>query len=116
FVASIRLDAVGAGRPPRFAPLPEHPASQRDLVFLIDRGIESEAVVRAAARAAGSLAVQVRVFDRYSGQGIPEGKLSLGLRLVLQAPDRTLAQQEVDAVAERVVAEIGKRFGASLRA
>ncbi len=116
FVASIRLDAVGAGRPPRFAPLPEHPASQRDLVFLIDRGIESEAVVRAAARAAGSLAVQVRVFDRYSGQGIPEGKLSLGLRLVLQAPDRTLAQQEVDAVAERVVAEIGKRFGATLRA
>jgi phenylalanyl-tRNA synthetase beta chain len=114
-VAEVRLDGLPVAKAPKFAPLPEYPGSWRDLVFLFDRHVKAEDIVNSTVRAGGKLVSEARIFDRYMGKGVPEGKVSLGVRFALQAPDRTLTQQDSDAASEAIVAEMGKRFGAVLR-
>ncbi len=116
FVAELELARLPGARRPKFAPLPEFPGVERDLVFLFDRDVRAEDVLAAARKAGGSLLADARIFDRYAGQGVPEGKVSLGVRFTLQAPDRTLTQAESDAVSDAIVAAMEQRFGASLRA
>ncbi len=116
YVAELWLDALPAGRRPKFAPLPEHPFSQRDLALLFDRGVSAEQVVQTARKAGGKLLAEAWVFDRYEGEGVPAGKASIGLRLVIGAPDRTLSQEEVDAVAAEVGGALEKRLGGEPRA
>jgi phenylalanyl-tRNA synthetase beta chain len=115
FVAEIALDGLPAARAPKFAPLPEFPGSSRDLVFLFDRHVRAEDIVQAAVKAGGKLVTEARIFDRYEGKGVPEDKVSLGVRFALQASDRTLTQQDSDTASQAIVDEMSKRFGAVLR-
>ncbi len=115
FVAEVQLDGLPAAKAPKFAPLPEFPGSWRDLVFLFDRHVKAEDIVNSTVRAGGKLVSEARIFDRYVGKGVPEGKVSLGVRFSMQAPDRTLTQQDSDAASEAIVEEMSKRFGATLR-
>jgi phenylalanyl-tRNA synthetase beta chain len=54
-------------------------------------------------------------FDRYSGKGIPDGKISLSLRLTFRAPDRTLTDQEVQKAMDSVLKALEDRHGAVQR-
>ena len=69
------------------------------------------------AKAAGAkaLIVDVAVFDLYEGKGVPEGKKSIGLAVTLQPREKTLTDAEIDAVAQKIVAEAEKKCGATLR-
>ena len=115
FVAEIDLDTLPKARAPKYAPLPEFPGVARDLVFLFDRKLTSEDILKAANQAGGKLLTGVRIFDRYVGKGVPENKISLGIRFTLQAMDRTLTQEDSDAASAAIVAAMQKKFGAPLR-
>jgi len=115
FVAEINLDALPAGKKAKFAALPEFPGVERDLVFLFERGIQAGAILQTAHKAGGKLLKDAHIFDRYEGKGVPESKISLGVRFILQAPDRTLTQEDSDAASSAIVAAMEKQFGASLR-
>ncbi len=115
FVADINLDALPVGKNAKFAIVPEFPSVDRDLVFLFDRGVLSDAILNAVRSIGGKLLVDVRIFDMYEGKGVPEGKISLGIRFVLQDTGRTLTQKDSDAASDAIIAVMDKRFGASLR-
>ena len=114
----IDLDALSSlvSRAPRFAtPLPRHPSVVRDIAILVDDTLSAE-TVRGTIRAAGpTTLVDVREFDRYQGKGIPEGRVSLALRLTFQAPDRTLTDTEVHAAMDRIVTDLKNTLGAVQR-
>ena len=57
----------------------------------------------------------VEVFDRYEGKGVPEGRVSVAFRLVLQRSDRTLKDAEVVKVIDRIIQRVAQRFNAELR-
>ena len=57
----------------------------------------------------------ITVFDLYEGKGIEDGKKSVAIAVTIQPRDKTMTDQEIDAVAARIVAEVGKRTGGSLR-
>jgi phenylalanyl-tRNA synthetase beta chain len=59
--------------------------------------------------------VGLREFDRYAGKGIPEGKMSLALRLTFRAPDRTLTDAEVQSAMDRVLSTLKDKHGAIQR-
>jgi phenylalanyl-tRNA synthetase beta chain len=59
--------------------------------------------------------VDVIEFDRYRGKGVPEGRVSLSLRLTFRSPDRTLTDAEVDQAMDAVVAALGSAHGATRR-
>ncbi|MDQ6971754.1 MAG: phenylalanine--tRNA ligase subunit beta [Mariprofundaceae bacterium] len=115
FVAEINLDVLPDGKQAKFAALPEFPGVERDLVLLFDRGVSSDAILNAVRSAGGKILTDARIFDLYAGKGVPEGKISLGIRFALQDAKRTLTQEDSDAVSAAIVAAMDKRFGASLR-
>ena len=108
------LQAVGA-QAIRFASLPRFPASTRDLAIVVRDDVPAGEVEHAARDAAGDLAEEVSLFDRFVGGSVPSGHASLALHVVYRAPDRTLTDADVDARHAQVLAAVEKRFGASLR-
>ena len=120
FVADINLDVLHAGKKAKFAPLAEFPGVERDLVFLLDksafvRDAGSDAIVQTVNKAGGKLLTETRIFDLYEGKGVPEDKVSVGVRFILQDASRTLTQQDSDAASAAIIAAMDKRFGAALR-
>ncbi len=115
FVAEINLDVLPSGKKAKFASLPEFPGVERDLVFLFDKHTSSDAILNAVKSSAGKFLTNARVFDLYEGKGVPEGKVSLGIRFTLQDAKRTLTQEDSDAASASIIAAMEKRFGASLR-
>lgn len=102
----------------RAKPVLELPAFQpvsRDFAFIVDRGVNAADIVRAAQNVDRKLIAGVTVFDLYEGKGIDANKKSVAIAVTLQPRDKTLTDQEIDAVAAKVVAEVGKRTGGSLR-
>ena len=88
---------------------------RRDFAFLVDADVAAGDVVRAASGADRALISEVSVFDVFSGKGIPEGKKSLAIEAVLQPRDKTLTDQEIEAVAAKIVAAVAKATGGTLR-
>jgi phenylalanyl-tRNA synthetase beta chain len=95
--------------------LPELMPVQRDFAFLVDHAVAAAEVVRAAQAADRALVASVEIFDVYAGKGIPEGKKSLAVAVTLQPRDKTLTDAQIDSVAAKIVAEVAKKTGASLR-
>ncbi|WP_043836752.1 phenylalanine--tRNA ligase subunit beta [Muricoccus aerilatus] len=97
---------------------PELPAFQpvrRDLAFLVDATTPADNLLRAARGAERALIAEVSLFDRYDGDRLPEGKVSLALEVVLQPRERTLTDAEIEAAVAKVVAAVTKATGATLR-
>jgi len=88
---------------------------RRDFAFLVPEETEAKAILRAAAGARRDLVHEVSVFDVYRGAGVPEGQKSVAIEATLQPTERTLTDDEIDAVSEAIVAAVAKATGASLR-
>ena len=114
----VFLDAVpepkrrkrGAADLPAFQPV------RRDFAFLVDEGVAAEAVLRAARGAERVLIVDVALFDRYAGDKLPPGKVSLAVQVTLQPREATLTDAQIESISQRVVAAVAKASGATLRA
>ena len=121
FVAELALDALaplaGASLETVQA-LPKHPFVVRDLSIVVDDTLPAE-IIRGTIRAAGDGAIapltDVRIFDRYQGKGVPDGKVSLSLRFTFQAPNRTLTDGEVQRSFDQVLAALVREHGAIQR-
>jgi len=88
---------------------------KRDFAFLVGADVPADTLVRAAKGADKALIADVAVFDVYAGKGVPEGQVSLAVEAVIQPREKTLTDKEIDAVAAKIVAAVGKATGASLR-
>lgn len=117
--AVFELDLEGAAAreagPPQLRPVSNQPAVRRDLALVVDREVAAADLAELIRRRGGEALVSVSVFDRYEGEGVPEGRVSLAFRLVFQRPDRTLTDAEVGAAVEEIVRGLEERFGAVLR-
>ncbi len=114
----VFLDAVAEPKR-RKRGVPDLPAFQplrRDFAFLVDATVPAEALLRAARGADKALVADVVLFDRYAGEKLPEGKVSLAIQVTLQPRERTLTDAEIEAAGAKVVAAVTKATGAVLRA
>ena len=114
----VYLDAVPPAKTQKgralLKPSPFQPI-ERDFAFLVDIGVTAEALLRAAKSADKKLVTDVRLFDVYTGPGVPDGKKSLGLTITLQPVEATLTDEAIEAVSKVIVAQVVKLTGASLR-
>jgi phenylalanyl-tRNA synthetase beta chain len=88
---------------------------ERDFAFVVDRGVKAGDIVRAAQSADRKLVEAVSVFDVYEGDGIEPGKKSIAIAVTLQPREKTMTDEEIEAVAAKIVAEVSKRTGGVLR-
>ena len=117
----VMLDRIpdAKQKPTRAKPPLELSAFQpvsRDFAFIVDRSVKAGDMVRAAQNIDKKLITAVTVFDVYEGKGIDDGKKSIAIAVTIQPREKTLTDQEIDAVAARIVAEVTKKTGGSLRA
>ncbi len=106
-------------KPTRAKPVLELSAFQpvsRDFAFIVDRSVRAGDIVRSAQAADRKLITDVTVFDVYEGKGIDDGKKSVAIAVTIQPREKTLTDQEIDAIAARIVAEVTKKTGGTLRA
>ncbi len=117
FAAVLDLDAAAAlpRAPSRQEPLPRFPPVQRDVAFVLgaDQEIAAADVDAALREEAGPLLRDVALFDLFR---FPDGRRSLAWRLTFQAADRTLTDDEVNAIHAGIVQRIAERFQVVLRA
>jgi phenylalanyl-tRNA synthetase beta chain len=88
---------------------------ERDFAFVVDRSVRAAEIVRAAQSADRKLITGITVFDVYEGPGIEPGKKSVAIAVTLQPRERTMTEPEIDALAAKIVAEVGKKTGGVLR-
>jgi phenylalanyl-tRNA synthetase beta chain len=117
FVAELDFELMlGSDRiDTRYCPLPKFPSVIRDLALLLDTGVQFASLKRAIIGLNIKELVSVRLFDIYSGKGLPPGKHSMALSICYCADDRTLTDEEVKSAHDRVVTRLKQEFGAEIR-
>jgi phenylalanyl-tRNA synthetase beta chain len=105
-------------------PLPERilyedvitfPANRQDIAVAVPDDLEVGALVAAAHEIAGPELRAARAFDVYRGEQVGKGRKSVALHLAFQSSERTLADDDVAVLRDRIVAALAERFGAELR-
>ncbi|MBZ0146180.1 MAG: phenylalanine--tRNA ligase subunit beta, partial [Pseudorhodoplanes sp.] len=87
----------------------------RDFAFVVDRAVKAADIVRAAQNVDKKLITNVTVFDIYEGKGIDPGKKSIAIAVTMQPREKTMTDEEIEALAGKIVAEVVKRTGGTLR-
>ena len=114
------LLAAAPTEPVQAVPVSTFPVAKEDIALVVPAEVPAADVLAAvrtgaAAGPAGDVVEDVRLFDVYVGDQVPDGSRSLAFSLRLRAADRTLTAQETAQVREAAVAEAQRRFGATLR-
>ena len=98
-----------------YTKLPKFPAVTRDIAVIADKSVPAAALERVIVDEAKDILDSIKLFDVYEGEQIPEGKKSLAYAVSFRAPDRSLTNDEVNPVFDRIVTALKDRLGAELR-
>lgn len=100
---------------PKYEEIPAFPAVARDLALVADRTVSAAQIEDAIRKRAKSLLSSLRLFDVYEGERIPAGKRSLAYQLRFSAPDRTLTDDEVNQLLNKIIGDLRAKLGVELR-
>ena len=118
YYAEIDVRQLGEalqGRSVEFQPINTFPAVRRDLALVVDKNVSYDTLEKIARKYASKLLKQVSLFDVYEGAGVGEGKKSYALNFVLQSADKTLTDEEINKVMNKLIAAYEREAGAKLR-
>jgi phenylalanyl-tRNA synthetase beta chain len=123
FVVELDLDAIwyaalelsAEKTTDALAPLPRFPSIVRDVSILVADTLPAEKVRGTIRATAPDTLESVREFDRYTGKGVSDGRVSVSYRLTFRAPDRTLTDREVQRAMDAVLAALVSQHGAVQR-
>lgn len=99
-----------------FKSLPKYPATTRDLAVVLKEDVPASKITEEIKAQGGELLRDVTLFDVYQGDQILEGNKSLAFSLVFQASDRTLVDEEINTIYEKIQTSLAEKFAANLRA
>ena len=100
---------------PVISDLPKFPEVKRDLALLVDKEVEFADLARAAYETEKKLLKNVYLFDVYEGKNLPACKKSYALSFILQDPENTLKDKQIETIMERLQKAFESKFGATLR-
>ena len=114
-IAPLMLSKVKEGVKLLDKEISKYPTIKKDLAIIIDKDITSKEAADVLKRAAGKLLTEIEVFDVYTGKGIEENKKSIAYSLSFGAKDRTLTDEEINAVLEKIIEAAKTKLNAELR-
>ena len=117
YYAEIDVEAVNALRKTavNYTPINPYPAVRRDLALVVDKDVTYDTLEKIGYKYASKLLKQVSLFDVFEGAALGEGKKSYALNFVLQSADRTLTDEEINKVMNKLVSAYEREVGAKLR-
>jgi phenylalanyl-tRNA synthetase beta chain len=98
-----------------FSEVPKFPAVSRDLALLVDNAVEFAQIEQVARQTEKKLLKKVELFDVYEGDKLPAGKKSYAVNFILQDEEKTMGDKQIDAIMQKLIANIKKQLGAELR-
>lgn len=110
YVMEINLDKLLAKKTGKmkYKEISKYPTVKKDIAIVVDRNITSSEIAMQIKKAAGSLLINSEVFDIYTGKGIAEGKKSLAYSLTFGSNDRTLTDEEINAILDKIIEKLSK--------
>lgn len=117
FMAELNLDKLYAlsNLEKNYKPLPKFPSVTRDIAILIDDSALVQDIEEVIVKQGGSILESVKLFDIYKGKQIPEGKKSVAYAIVYRDNNKTLTDNEVNKVHEKILRSLEYKLGAQLR-
>jgi phenylalanyl-tRNA synthetase beta chain len=115
FLDAVPLPRAKTGRARPLLKLSPFQPVERDFAFTVAQDVAAETLLRAARNVDKKLVADIRLFDVYTGPGLPEGKKSLAITVVLQPEEATLTDQAIEAFSQKLIAAVEKATGGSLR-
>ena len=98
-----------------FTEIAKYPAVSRDLALLIDQNVEFAQIEEIARQTEKKLLKKVELFDVYEGKNLPAGKKSYAVNFILQDAEKTMGDKQIDAIMQKLIANLKKQLGAELR-
>ena len=110
FVMEINLDKLLEKKTGKmkYKEISKYPTVKKDIAIVVDKNITAGDIAMQIKKAAGSLLINSEVFDVYTGTGIEEGKKSLAYSLTFGSNDRTLTDEEINAILEKIIDKLSK--------
>lgn len=117
FVMEMDLDKIKSKKvgKMKYKEYSKFPGVKKDLALIIEDKIPSQEIAIAIKKAAGNLLKEVEIFDVYTGKGIEEGKKSLAYSLTFEAQERTLTDEEINTILQKVMEQLEKKYHAEIR-
>ncbi len=117
YVAELSLDKLLAMRVKgmQYKEISKYPAISKDVAFVVDRSITSEMLEKTIKKAGGHLLTSIRLFDLYEGEHIAADKKSLAYSLTFQDMKRTLNEEEVMTIFDKIIHSVTTTYQADLR-
>lgn len=99
----------------KFQDIPKYPEVRRDLALLVDNSIAFETVYQIARQTEKSLLKDINLFDVYEGKNLPEGKKSYAISFILQDNSKTLTDEQIDKIMQKLQKNLHSETGAVIR-
>ena len=117
YTAEISISAMMAcvSGDPSYIPLPRFPAMTRDIAVVCDSAVTVAALSDTMYQTGGEYLENCRLFDVYTGTGIPEGKRSVAFSLTMRSKDQTLTDEHADEIMKSILTNLEKVHGAVIR-
>ena len=115
FVFELFLDTIGHRQLPEASEISKFPSNRRDIAIVVDETISVGDILNHIEKIGENQLVGLNLFDIYRGTGIETSKKSLAISLTLQNVTRTLEDQDIQAIVDKIVFELQNKYGATLR-
>ena len=102
-------------KPIKYKEISKYPSIVKDLAFIIKKDITSGSLIETIKKAGGKLLTNIEVFDVYTGENVKEDEKSIAYSLTFSDPTRTLSDEEVMQIFNKIIDEVTKKHNAVLR-
>ena len=117
FVMEINLDKLLAKKvgKMKFKEISKFPSVNKDLAIVVDKNLEAQEIEKQIKKLGGSTLTEIKPFDIYTGKGIDEDKKSIAFNLVFSDSNKTLNDEEINAVLNKIIEGLQKNINATIR-
>ncbi len=112
---NIPLPRGSKGKARKKLELSQFQPVDKDLAFVVDKNVNAATIISAAKNADRNHITDVRIFDVYEGEHLPQGKKSVAIGLTFQPVEQTFTDKDIENLMNKVIIEVGKKTGGELR-
>ena len=102
-------------KPIKFKEASKYPEIKKDLAFAVKKDLEAEELINQIRKSGGRLLTEISIFDLYVGENVGSDEKSIAFALTFSDPTRTLSDEEVTEVFDKIIREVENKFDAKLR-
>jgi phenylalanyl-tRNA synthetase beta chain len=115
YLFELDLTTISEQNIPNYTALSKYPSIRRDLALVLAEDLPVADLLAKIRHEAREIIKQVEIFDVYQGKGVPSGQKSVALSIIMQHTERTLVDEEVNQLIQKIISDLQQAFGVKLR-